>query len=381
MVSWDKRNRASIDDYAWDIQQIWPRDLERPVLYQWLGVVAHATALIEEVRKGAWGDVAVELAEVFVWWLSFISRLNQSPNIEICERSDLSLSDTIFFLNCSVSDVVWSKFPNVCPVCFGHDLLVREKGEETAKRMIVEETKGEFDKIGEDENISTLYETLKNKPCACLARKQLVEKRQESYKDWVRDIIFKLAEMKKDDKPKSLKDLEDSFVRVFEPNITVLSVDEIAFHLLEEVGEVSRALRDLHLQPHGSEDEFLEDHKQRREAVREELADVFSWIITMRAKSHKILMCAADFSGKRSTEKYARDTVKRYLEPASTLVALVWNVYAPHAPDQYIELKCEVCETRPCDHEHEKHISDRGALFGDCVKPFFNQIKGLELGF
>ena len=380
-VSWEQRDSASIDAYALDIQEIWPRDLKRPVLYQWLGVVSHATTLIEEVRKGAWGDVALELAEVFVWWLGFINRLNQPPNAQICEHSDLNLSDAVFFLNCPVSDVVWSKFPNVCPVCFGYHLLIQEVGEKTAKRMIVEGSKKEFDEIDTDKKLSTVYETLKGTTCECLARKQLIEKRQESFKDWVRSIILKLAAMKTDEKPDSLKGLEDSFVTLFQSNVAVLSADEIAFHLLEEVGEVSRALMRLHLQPDEDGDGFLEGHTRRREAVREELADVFSWIIAMRAKSFNILMCAADFTEKRSTDPYAKNTVKTYLQPASTLVELVWNVYARSAPYEYKELRCEVCRERPCNHKHKGHVADQGELFGDRVKPFFDQIKGLKLGF
>lgn len=383
VVTWEQRYSASIDAYASDIQNIWRRDLKRPVLFQWLGVVSHASALVEEVRKSAWGDVALQLAEVFVWWLSFINRINKAPNPQICKRSDLNLSDAIFYLNCPASDIVWSKFPNVCPVCFGYHLLVQEVGEEFANNMIVEERRDEFDKIDTaDENISEVYRTVKNKPCECLARKQLIEKRSEAFKDWVKERVLKLAEMKKDtEKPQSLKDLEGSLSIIFQPNISLLSADEIAFHLLEEVGEVSRALGRLHLQPHKDQKRFLNEHRARREAVREELADVFSWIVTMRVKCYSILMCAADFTEKRIIEEYAKDTVRKYLTPASNLVELLWNVYARFAPFEYKDLRCEVCGKRPCNPRHKEHVADRGELFGDNVKPFFNQIKSLRLGF
>ncbi|GAH78067.1 unnamed protein product, partial [marine sediment metagenome] len=47
----EQRNDVGIDAYADDIKQIWPRDLVRPVLFQWLGVVSHTSAVVEEVRS------------------------------------------------------------------------------------------------------------------------------------------------------------------------------------------------------------------------------------------------------------------------------------------------------------------------------------------
>jgi NTP pyrophosphatase (non-canonical NTP hydrolase) len=247
--------------------------------------------------------------------------------------------------------------------------------------MITEGTREEFDKIDTDKKLSQTYETVRGRACECLARKQLTEKRQQAFKSWAKAVVLKLARTEIDAKPYSLDDLEGSLAGIFEPNVAVLSADEIAFHLLEEVGEVSRALLHLHLQPDDDGGIFLEEHRQRREAVREELADVFSWIVSMRAKTYSILSCAADFTETRSTDVYARNAVRTYLRPALTLVDLVWNVYAHLAPDAYEELRCEVCGGRPCNPRHKAHAADRGELFGDRVKPFFDQIRTLILGF
>lgn len=369
-VTRDRRNLASIDEYAQDIQEIWPRDKTRPILQHWLNVVAHASVLAEEIRKSAWDKVAHETAEVFVWWLSFVMRISLPPEDN---------ADAVFYLPCKPSDIVWSKFPNRCPVCFGLSL---------SKILDIDpasETELEGIDVTEGHLLET-YRSLHGKKCSCLIEKQLIEQRSIKFKHFVKAQLDRLGKLDgvKDDKPKSLKDLEESLRTIYLPPIFVLSESEIAFHLLEEIGEVSEALANLTMQPTETAEtaaNFLNEHKKRLRNLREELADVFSWTIAMRARTHFILSRATAYvkDAYKKDEGLERvvgeEFVSKLLEPTANIVGLLWQIYGSGNSN---DLRCEDCGRRACDPNHEKHKNDSGHLYGEVVKNFFEEIKALS---
>jgi NTP pyrophosphatase (non-canonical NTP hydrolase) len=361
------KDTASIDDYAADIQEIWPRDKTRPILQHWLNVVAHASVLAEEIRKSSWDKVAHETAEVFVWWLSFVMRISLPPE---------NNSDAIFYLPCKPSEIVWSKFPNRCPVCFGLILSqiinISPASEEGFSSVTVENA-----------HLIEAYTSLKDKKCSCLIEKELIEKRSKSFKYFVKSQLDRLSKLEelREDKPTSLKRLEASLENIYEPPIFVLSASEIAFHLLEEIGEVSEALVSLTMQPTDTGTDFLNEHKKRLRNLREELADVFSWTIAMRARTHFILSRATAYvkdaykEGEGLEKEVGEKFVSKLLEPTSNIVGLLWKIYASGNSN---ELRCEECGERECNPEHENHKKDSGHLYGEEVKKFFDQISSLQ---
>lgn len=369
-----RKDTATIDDYAKDIQKIWPPDKTRPVLLQWLLVVAHASTLAEEVRKSAWDKVVHEVGEVFVWWLTFILRINEPPEDN---------AEAVFHLPCLPSQIIWSKFPNLCPVCFAFGLDEARSGELVTRIDFSEIT------IQEDEMLQ-VYEKVRT-GCGCLTRKRFVESRSVEFKRFTKDQLSKLCELEqvREGRPESLSDLESKLKNIFEPTIYVLTAEEIAFHLLEEIGEVSEALANLMMQPiHGEdgvligEEDFLKEHNLRLRNLREELADVFSWTITMREKAHLILSRATkytEYAGTRHTSdamwNRISGIVEEILNDTSNLVDLVWLIYG-----RGDELKCEKCQQRPCDQGSEVHKLDSGHLWlwDDEVRSYFHLIKTLE---
>jgi hypothetical protein len=364
----EQRNQASIDDYADDLKNIWPRDLERPVLFQWLRVVTHASRLAEEVRKEAWGEVLHQVAEVFVWWLAFVNRINVPPGDVKpgSSNSDQVLSDAVLYVNCAPSDIVWHRFPRICPVCFGYILCKMKDIPATQEKMEIYNSAGI-----EVSDLRGAYNNLKNKPCACLVRKEWVEKRSKAFKSFVEKHVLGLATMiKETEKPNTLSELEQYLQQVFNPAVAVLSADQIAFHLLEEVGEVSDALTNLHLQPSNREVDFIDEHKRRLQALQLELADVFSWIVTMRAKTYYILQSVIDYLREENT----RNAAKALLGSTSSIIELVWDTYGGSNG----LLWCEDCKQRPCRPQHQKHRATSGQLFGKAVEPYFEQIRTLK---
>jgi NTP pyrophosphatase (non-canonical NTP hydrolase) len=371
-----RKDSASIDEYANDIQEIWKKDRSRPVLFQWLQVVAHASVLAEEVRKEAWDKVVLETAEVFVWWLSFVKRISKEPT----DRQD---PDAIYYLPTSASDIVWFKFPNLCPVCFGFQLIKGKK----VKRKQIEVSEKDFNhvKITQSDLISA-YNEINKQPCKCMSRKKSIEARSGEFKTFVKEQLSTLGNIPtiKAQKPASLKGLEATIQKIYEPSVFVLTMHEVAFHLLEEIGEVSEALVRLVSQPIPQKNlssndlkKFRVEHIKRLKNVREELGDVFSWLIAMRSKTHNVLHRSVNYVERFHTAddvmKTAKQIVKKFLKPTESMVDLVWQIYS----DNGNILVCEECKERHCNPKSPKHRDDSGELFGDKVAKVYDQIKAI----
>src|SRR5207253_7015543 len=77
--------------------------------------------------------------------------------------------------------------------------------------------------------------------------------------------------------------LQDMFDEIYSNNIMVTDIKEIAFHLLEEVGEVSEQIRELRAQS-GREEKDLSRIGHAKRELQRELADVLSWMVTLLIK-------------------------------------------------------------------------------------------------
>jgi NTP pyrophosphatase (non-canonical NTP hydrolase) len=327
--------------------------------------------LAEEVRKEAWDKVVLETAEVFVWWLSFVKRISEEP-------TDPQDPDAIYYLPTSASDIVWFKFPNLCPVCFGFQLIEGKQIKESDK---------DFNKVSraiKDDALISAYNAISKQPCKCMSRKKAIEARSGEFKTFVKEQLSRLCNIPtiRAQKTASLKGLEATIQKIYEPSVFVLTMHEVAFHLLEEIGEVSEALVRLVSQPIPQNNlsnealkKFRAEHIKRLKNVREELGDVFSWLIAMRSKTHNVLHRSVNYVERFHTSddvmKTAKQIVKKFLKPTESLVDLVWQIYS----DNGNILVCEECKERPCNPKSSKHKDDSGELFGDKVTKVYGQIK------
>ena len=368
-----KLRQASIDDFANEVRAVWERDQNRPILVQWLGVVDHASRLMEELRKESWDGLAHELAEVFVWWLAFVGRLAADPTDK--PNCVMSATDRVLYLGVAPSDVVWSKYPGVCPVCFGFAIAEErnwDPGTGTEKQWLARQ------KIVTLGNLKHSYSSIvSDRRCKCLARKSECENRAKGFKSFTKNQIERaVSEKICEKKPTTLVTLEKALVKIYQPAIEVLSPEEMAFHLLEEVGEVSQAMFQLHLQP--DTPNFAVERQLRLRALREELADVFSWIVTLRAKTFAVLECATDYVHRVSREGTVNTAVeelfKTCLRPVNSLAELVLMKYGG---EHESKLHCEGCKMRPCDPT--EHPSDNGELFGANALSRIAQLTPLKL--
>ncbi len=392
IINRDNVDSATIEEYATDIAGIWgERDLARPVMLHWLNVVKHATFLIEEVRKKTYDKIVLEIAEVFVWWLSFINRINFTiPEDTPSSSSELDLTNAVLSVSCEPSDIIWNKFPGCCPVCYGFALAEAKNLSPTSEND--EEFIAVFGDLSNDELEAIYDDVVENKECSCLGRKSAVENRSKQFKKFIKQVIPKVAQLERGKKPNSLFEIERMIKEVFKPSIDVFTEVEIVFHLLEEIGEVSEAIADIHLQPNNIDHtKFLKEHRSRIANMLEELADVFSWIVSMREKAYYILNCSVNYlenehraiismpSEKRNDKEaliYSSiDFFKRNVEKSSSISRLVWDVYAS---EDSSHMCCEGCKERPCNYNSEAHQFDSGHLFGADIIQYYEIIRNVE---
>lgn len=335
---------ASIEEYAEVLGHIWPQDKERPIWLLWIHVMSHATAVCEEVRKNRWHRVAKELAEVVVWWLTFVRRVTQQPARNVAEAVKI-----VPYIASTPSDLVWYKYPRLCPVCFGRWLYEHCQPAEDASWLIAAKLK----------EINRFFKA--NPRCTCLAAKQDVEERDENFKRFTRKCVREYARKVRQRRPGSLRDMAEMLNLIFANNIEVLSVQEIAFHLLEEVGEVSKSLASLFMQDiqEGDTATFLKERQAKIMDFAEEIADVFSWSVSLLAKIYRFLECAAEFAAEYKTVAGTPELVRGNLERTRNIVDLIWTIYGKGSM-----LVCEQCRGFPCNPQHPVHAGKRGQLAG-----------------
>jgi hypothetical protein len=154
-----------------------------------------------------------------------------------------------------------------------------------------------YDKLKEEIKNAALDTLKKNKfpvPCTCLSDVNKVEKRhdmEDAVNDMKNDLRLEFAnEIKANMKDKilSLVDFENMFEGIFRNNYQLLSVQNIAFHLLEEVGEVSGALVNCYVYKTEELSKDIREINLRKSKLEEEVADVFSWLFALLLKIRNI---------------------------------------------------------------------------------------------
>lgn len=333
-VEFQNRYDASIDDYFNDVLFIWRRDAtERTVFDLWFHVVDHCSRLVEAVRKERPKFVIDDLANTFMWFLSFIAQTHQSEN-------DL---DRYFRLNALPSDIIWNKYPAHCPACFDF-FMAKEIGAtkpSDAEEIINQKGEAIIEKI---RNFATNPDSDPPHVCACLSHIGFAEERHAIYKPINEKLdAFRLhyAEVTRPKKIESMKALEDMFAQIFQNSYEVFSIQNIAFHLLEEVGEVTQSIKDLYTFDEEREPLTEDRMKHRINKFEEELADVFSWIFALMLKIRRVYFSDAQ----KYIESLMRGVKLDFMESLN-LADIIWAKYG--TPGDGGKLFCSGCTKAPC---------------------------------
>lgn len=324
-ITYHQRFEASIEDYIRDVKVIWPLNSRRSPLHIWMEVVGTAARVCEGVRKLEWDIVIDELAALIMWWFAFIGRANDL---------DKGSGDFVLFrIPDKAEDILWRNYPGCCPVCVATSI--------------------------QNNPNHSIEQVLVNTTCTCLITKQSVEERAQDIKQLTARLVKETSQLRFEDKPVTLFDFAEMFAELYQANIYLLSPEEIAFHLLEEVGEVSDAIVDatIHRQStirprpkNENLEEFIKEAKEKMEHIEKELADVFSWSIGLLEKSKQILSSASRLCNKFNEETINKAVLNRLLEilnvPTQTLniVDMIWKKYEFNGKLGHKLCKSSICK-------------------------------------
>lgn len=250
-ITKDSIGKMALDEFITAVAGIYDRkDKARSIWDIWLHTVHHAASIGEEARKYKPGrNLYKEIADFSMWLFTFAGKIRSPMGVRA--RRETVEASTIR-TEVAFSDLIWNKYPRVCPVCFGRRA---------------------------DESID-VSDTRLTEPCDCLLYS--VETRDpepERTRSHIDKLRLYATTQREADKPKSVDAWQEMFQKIFEANLRHLSLTSIAFHLLEEVGEVSDAMVRMYT--------YTEPMFQAGEVtwhkigLENEIADVCSWLFTL----------------------------------------------------------------------------------------------------
>ena len=247
--------QLSLDDIVNSVLAIYDeKDKLRSVWDIWLHATHHASAIGEEVRKYRPGKkLLIEIADFSMWLFTFSGKIKGT--FQDSEIKNRRISESTIKTEKIFSEIVWAKYPRVCPVCFW-------------RRM-----KNNVELLGpcdclihnvEDRDVTETEEARKRKK---KEKKERVKALREYSK---KQVIY-------NNKPATIDEWQSMFGELYKANLQHLSLVDIAFHLLEEVGEVSDAM----VRMYSYIGHFDNDPRMNQIGLEEEIADVYSWLNTL----------------------------------------------------------------------------------------------------
>ena len=301
-----------LDDFVKVIPGIYAEpDKKRSIWDVWLHANHHASAIGEEVRKNKpGGKLLQEIADFSMWLFTFLGKVAGTYGED--QRGSESPQESLIRVRLSFSDMLWYKYPAMCPVCYWRRSGGGDRDRETSKFF--------------------------RNSCDCLLYD--VESRNQDEKRKHVVALRGFAEDGGAEKPTSVDDFQKLFTSIFSPNLRHLDLDDIAFHLLEELGEVSDAM--VRTYTYSGKVEQGEP-SWRQVWLEEEIADVTSWLFALVEKLNLVIETADEYDAWRSGEPSPGR--ERF-----TLSQIIWKrygsdalkaFYCPHGPSQ-LECSCPI---------------------------------------
>jgi NTP pyrophosphatase (non-canonical NTP hydrolase) len=312
-VKLSEASNATLDDLIHDIRIVWAeKDTQRTIYDTLLHTVNHASKLGEQVRRGEYKGVIDELGDTVMWFLTLVGKLQQP----IKERSKTNPETFLFYTTLALTDIVWNKYPYVCPACF-HRLSKENRKEKAWQR-----------------------------PCDCLLYSSIVEGRTDEEKAGTEKALLNFAEEHKNKKVERLADLEEMFASLYVANYENLSLESIAFHLLEEVGEVSDALIRLYSYNINKTPDPAQIYDIRRVHLESEIADVVSWIFAVSIKVKLLFQVYGKLVTKSGLVPF--ETTPTPLAEQINFANILWSRYGDKNTGL---LYCPTCSQAQCKCE------------------------------
>jgi len=295
--------RMQLDKFVDAIPGIYrDKDEKRSIWDVWMHANHHAAAIGEEVRKGISGEPFFnEVADFSMWLFTTVNKLRGEIGVS---KDDESEEESIIRIGHGFSDLLWNKYPGLCSVCYWR----RTEG-----------------------NRATENDPGFRKLCDCLLHD--IETRDQDRKRQHTKALRAFSREHRKEKPRGIDQWQNMFARIFKANLRHLTLASIAFHLLEEMGEVSDAMIRMYTY---TEENFVEGEPSWRQIwLENELADVSSWLFALVEKLDTVRQTANEFYNWQFGEVLRTKRI--------TLSQIIWKRYGsddledficPHPPAQ-----------------------------------------------
>jgi len=301
--------RMQLDDFVDAIPRIYrDKDAKRSIWDVWMHANHHASAIGEEVRKGTSGrELLTEIADFAMWLFTAVNKFRGEIGVANGSESE---QESLIRIAHGYSDLLWNKYPDMCPVCYWQ----RVKGD-----------RGRENDHGFRE------------PCDCLLHD--VETRNQDQKHQHTKALRAFSRDQRQNKPLGIDQWQDMFARIFAANLRHLTLTNIAFHLLEEMGEVSDAM--VRMYTYSEENFVLGEPSWRQVWLEDELADVSSWLFALVEKLDTVRQTANEYDRWRFGKVLQDNRI--------TLSQIIWKRYGsddlkdficPHLPAQQHNCTC-----------------------------------------
>ena len=241
----------------------------------------HAAGIAEEVRKEDIDSLLVQIADCAMWLFTMVKKL-QGP-IGVPKPPDESPKERVMRVSSAYSDMLWRRFPGMCPFCYW-----RRRGTESQ----LEERSGFTD------------------PCDCLPNRVTrlsTEKRAHAI------ALIAFSREAESRKPTGVDEWQRMFGAIFGASLQRLRLSEIALHLLEEMGEASDALVRMYTY---NEKTFPVEVPIRQVWLEGELSDVSSWLFAIVEKLSAQRKCPTEgddlFLSQIIWKRYGSDEFERF---------------------------------------------------------------------
>lgn len=300
-ITRDSIGTLPLDDFVEAVAGIYAeKDIKRSIWDVWLHTVHHAASIGEEARKYKPGKkLYEEIADFSMWLFTFVGKLRGPLGslVEYQGEAESAIRTEVAF-----SDLIWNKYPGMCPVCFGRRL---DQGIPLSDAQLV-------------------------KACDCLLHP--VENRDpKRTRPHIDQLRLYADQCRQGHKPKPVDAWQEMFDKIFKANLRHLSLISIAFHLLEEVGEVSDAMVRMYTY---TEQTFQSGEPTWQQySLENEIADVCSWLFTLT--NH--LRAVPDIVKEYEIFLYQREVSRK---EEIKLSSIIWGRYGD---DKLERLHCPHC--------------------------------------
>lgn len=272
-------------------------DMNRSIWDVWCHALHHAAGVAEQIRIGSSDEkLFIEIADFSLWLFTAVLKLRGEFGRPGGTRE--GPQDRFIRIQSSCSDLLWQKYPKLCPRCSGHKISGTELSLVSGAPS----------------------------PCECL------DTQPAEQKDARRERLTAIrcySDRICAEKPESIDEWQAMFSAVYGKKTAVATAKEIALHIMEELGEASDAM--IRMYTFGQKTFRPGEPNWRQQNLEGQLADVFS----------RLFALAELAKGSSETVQYPSETLKG----PSGLSGIIWRRYGS---DSLGSFYCPFCKKKVC---------------------------------